>query len=490
MHNSLPAYLAMFSKMASKTALTMPLTMSLTTYLTTQTETSSASSTFLGRTQSLVTRVALSLLVMLSGVMSAHAADEILLDKIVAIVDDDIVMQSELDSRVNSVMNRLSRQGTAMPPRTIMDERVLEQLILESIQLQMAERSGIRINDDQLNKALANIAQANNMTLEQFEAQLALEGDSYANAREQIRREMIISRVQQRQVTSRVRVTDQEVDNFLASKEGREKSGLEYKIGHILISVPESASEAERAQAKARAERVLESLQNGADFQQTAIAESDGRRALDGGVIGWRKENELPSIAADILPSLGVGQPSALIPSGSGFHIITALEKRGGGTQIVDQYRVRHILISPNEIRTEAQAKEIIDKLAERIEDGDDFAVLAKSNSDDPVSAIDGGDLSWVNLGQMVPEFEQKMLSTPVGQLSKPFKSNFGWHILEVLETRKQDVGAMLQANQARQVIQRRKYEEELAIWLQEIKGEAFIEFKDERFSNILEQRT
>ena len=429
-------------------------------------------------------------LVILSLGLQAHAQTEVALDRIVAIVDDDIVMQSELRNRVDSVVNRLSRQGTATPPRTVMETRVLEQLILESIQLQMAERAGIRIGDDQLNQAIAGIASANQMTLEQFEAQLALEGETYAQAREQIRREMIVSRVQQRQVSSRVRVTEQEVENFLASKEGRTKSGLEYKLGHILISIPESANDEERARGEARAKRVLKMLQDGADFQKTAIAESDGRQALDGGVIGWRKETELPSIASDILPNLGVGEPSDLIPSGSGFHIITALEKRGGATRIVDQYRVRHILISPNEIRTDDQAKEIIEKLAERIQGGEDFAVLAKSNSDDPVSAIDGGDLSWVGTGQMVPEFEQKMLASPIGTVSEPFKSQFGWHILQVTEKRKQDVGAMLQANQARQVIQRRKYEEELATWLQEIKGEAFIEIKDERFAELTERRS
>lgn len=415
----------------------------------------------------------------------AHAQKGELLDKVVAIVDDDIVMQSELESRVVSIVNRLQRQGTPTPPRSVMELRVLNQLILESIQLQMAERAGIRINDDQLNQALVGIAQANNMTLEQFEDQLALEGETYANAREQIRREMVVSRVQQREVARRVRVTEQEIENFIASKEGRSQSGLEYKIGHILIAVPESSSEAMLAQAEAKAEAVLQSLRDGADFQKTAVASSDGRQALEGGVIGWRQENELPSIAADILPKLAVGEPSDLIRSSSGFHIITALEKRGGTEQIVDQYRVRHILISPNEIRTDAEAKEIIDKLYARIQGGEDFAVLAKSNSDDPVSAIDGGDLDWVNTGQMVPEFEQKMLNATIGTVTAPFNSSFGWHILQVTDKRQQDVGALMQANQARQVIQRRKYEEELTKWLQEIKSEAFIDVKEERFEEL-----
>lgn len=415
----------------------------------------------------------------------SHAAKEVLLDRIVAIVDDDIVMQSELDRRVKAIANRLQRQGTPAPARSVLEMRVLNQLILESIQLQRAERAGIRISDDQLNQTINNIARSNNMTLEEFEAQLAMEGETYASAREQIRREMIVTRIQQSSVDRRVRVTEQEIETFLASKEGRSQSGVEYLIGHILIAVQESATESELESARQRAGQILEKLQNGADFRQIAVAESDGRQALEGGVIGWRKENELPSIAAGVLPSLKVGEPSGILQSGSGFHIISPLDKRGGEERIIDQYRVRHILISPSEIRTDEEARAISEKLYERLVDGEDFATLARSNSDDPVSAIDGGDLNWVSEGQMVPEFEQVMLESTLGTISQPFKSSFGWHILQVTETRKQDVGALLQANQARQVIHRRKYEEELVSWLQEIKGEAFISVKDERFEAL-----
>ena len=320
------------------------------------------------------------------------------------------------------------------------------------------------------------------MPLQQFQQQLAAEGETYAAAREQIRREMVVTRIQQREVDRRVRVSEQEINNFLDSKEGRERSGIEYYLGHILISVPENANPEEEQAALAKAESVLEELKAGADFQQMAVARSDGRQALNGGVIGWRKENELPSIAADVLPNLGVGEPSGLIRSASGFHIITALKKRGGSEQWVEQRRARHILIAPSEIRSDRQAKEIIDKLYDRILNGDDFVELARSNSDDPVSAIDGGDLDWVSPGQMVPEFEEVMLQTPVGETSPPFRSPYGWHIVQVLESRQQDIGAMVQANQARQVIYRRKFEEELVLWLQELKSEAFIRIKDEQY--------
>jgi peptidyl-prolyl cis-trans isomerase SurA len=405
-------------------------------------------------------------------------SNAVLLDKIIAIVDDDIVMQSELHQRVLSITSRLKRQGTSLPAKDIMQKRILEQLILESIQLQMADRAGIRIGDTQLNTTLQNIAKSNNMSLAQFEAQLELEGDTYASAREQIRREMTISRVQKREVDRRVRVTEQEIANFLRSKEGRTQSGTEYNIGHILIAVPESASKAEQAAGEQRANEVLAELKSGEDFKKIAIAKSDGRQALNGGVIGWRKEAEIPTIAAGIIPNLSVNEPSELIRTGSGFHIVTVLEKKGGKQQMVQQSMVRHILISPSEIRTEDEAKEIIDKLHERILGGDDFSSIAKSNSDDPVSAIDGGSLDWVNPGQMVPAFEQTMEQTEIGETSAPFRSQFGWHILQVSDRRVQDMGELIQSNQAQQVIHRRKYEEELSNWLLEIKSEAFIEVK------------
>lgn len=409
------------------------------------------------------------------------AAKSVLLDQVIAIVNDDIVMQSELETRIKSIASRLQARGTPLPPDEVMHQRVLEQLILESIQLQLAERTGIRISDTQLNETISNITQSNNMTLEQFEAQLEREGESYASAREQIRTEMIITRIQQREVDRRVRVTEQEVENFLASKEGRTQSGTEYYIGHILVAVSESASNQEQSEAEQRAEDIRTELLSGKDFQQMAVAQSDGRQALNGGIIGWRKENELPSIAADIIPALAINEPSSIIRTSSGLHIIAVLDKRGGKQQLIKQAKVRHILISPSEIRSDEAAKEIIDKLYERIMRGDDFASLARSNSDDPVSAIGGGSLDWVSPGQMVREFEQMMQQTPVGEISKPFRSKFGWHILQVQEERDQDIGALVLANEAKRVIHRRKYEEELANWLLEIKSEAFIDIKQRK---------
>jgi len=412
--------------------------------------------------------------------VSIHA-QSVPLDKIIAVVDDDIVMQSELTRRVRSITMRLKSQGTPLPSKEVMRTRVLDQLIIENIQMQLAERLGIRIGDTQLNATIDNITKSNNMTLAQFEAQLKAEGETYASAREQIRSEMIVSRVQKREVDRRVRVTELEIENFLASKEGRTQSGTEYYLGHILVSVPESASLAEIEAGEKKGNNILAALKAGEDFKKMAVEKSDGRQALNGGVIGWRKENELPSIAADIIPALKVGEPSRLVRTNSGFHIVSVLEKRGGKQQMIDQAHVRHILISPSEIRTDQEARIMIDKLYERISSGDDFAALAKSNSDDPVSAIDGGSLDWVSPGQMVPEFDNAMSKAALGEVSKPFRSQFGWHILEVTERRKQDMGALIQTNQAKQVIHKYKYESELSNWLLEIKSEAFIEIKGQK---------
>ncbi len=413
--------------------------------------------------------------------ISTVQAETELLDRVVAIVDEDIVMQSELQHRLNTVSLRLRNQGTQLPPTQVLRERVLEQLILESIQLQMADARGIRISDDQLNETMNNIIRANGMTLETFEQQLELEGETYVSARNQIRRDMIISRLQQAEVDRRVRVTDQEVENFLKSKEGRTQSGTEYYLGHILIAVPDSATPAEEEAHQKRAEGVLAELRAGKDFQQVAVARSDGRQALEGGVLGWRKETELPSIAAGIIPSLDIGESTDLLRTGSGYHILTVLDKRSGREQLIEQARTRHILIAPNAIRTDEEARAMIDKLHERIRQGEDFAALARANSDDAVSAIDGGDLDWVSPGQMVPEFEEVMKDTPTGEVSAPFKSKFGWHILQVTERRQQDVGAEMLTNQARQILHRRKFEEELSNWLLEVKGESYIEIKGEQ---------
>jgi peptidyl-prolyl cis-trans isomerase SurA len=401
------------------------------------------------------------------------------LDQVLVIVDDDIVMESELYSRIRSISARLAAQGTRLPPQDVMEKRVLDQLILENIQLQMAERTGLRISDNQLNETMQNIAKRNGLTLDQFQEQIKSEGVTYSEARDQIRRELLISRIQQRQVDRKVRVTDKEIETFLESSEGKKRTATEYYLGHILISITDPANPVIVDAARARAEGIIAELKGGADFKQAAVAKSDGRNALQGGVIGWRKENEVPSIAADIIQTLKVGVPSELLRTTSGFHIMQVLDRRGGKEQLVKQYKTRHILMKATEVRTLDESKKAIIQLRERIVLGDDFAAIAKANSDDPISAASGGNLGWVSVGEMVPAFDDIMKNSPVGTISQPLITDFGWHILQVEETRMEDLGSQIQANQARQVIHRRKYEEELSLWLHEIRGEAYVEIKD-----------
>ena len=408
-------------------------------------------------------------------------AERKLLDQVVAIVDEDVILQTELEARINTITSRLSAQGTALPPRQILEERVLDQLITESIQMQMAERAGMRISDNELNETMANIAERNGMSLAQFENQLAAEGVSYNQAREQIRREMLTSRVQQRQVGNRVRVTDREVENYLESLEARGGNNAQYRLAYIFVSVDDPSNEAEVDAAREKAQRLRNEIASGRDFREVAVAESDASNALEGGDMGWRAEGQLPSLVAPVVPELPVGEPSEVLENNSGFHLVMVMDKRGGEQQqMIQQHRVRHILVRPSEATTDSQAEARIRDLYQQLQDGASFSALAREYSDDPVSGSDGGNLGWVSPGQMVPEFEQAMLTADIGELRGPFRSQFGWHILQVQERRQKDISGDVRDAEARQAIYRRKFETELQNWLQEIRDEAFIEFKGE----------
>jgi len=408
---------------------------------------------------------------------SVLSAAPVTLDRVTAIVDDSVIMESELKARIASVQNQ--NKGKPLPPESVLRAQVLERLILESIQLQMADRGGIKISDQQLTDTLNRIAKQNRMTLEQFRDALAADGLSYRDAVEQIRTEMRISRVQKFQVNNRIQISPQDVDYFLASKAGQLASEAEYRIGHILISVPSQASPSEINQAREKAQRLVKEIRAGKDFAQQAIANSNGRNALKGGDLGWRKEAQLPSLFADVAPNLQVGEISEPLKSASGFHIIKVTDKRGGSSVMVTQTKVRHILVMPNEIRSEADAKARIDQVYNKIVNGEDFAELAKEYSDDPGSGSAGGDLGWVNPGDMVPKFDQTMQDTQPGGLSKPFKSKFGWHILQVEDRKDTDLGEQVQRNQVRQMLQARRFDEELPIWLRKIRSEAYVDIKE-----------
>src|SRR5690606_4087670 len=351
------------------------------------------------------------------------------LDRVVAVVDDDIVMQSELDQRTAQIVNRMRQQN--MPPTNleVLRKRVLEQLVMESIQLQRATMAGIRISDNQLNETMARLAQSNGMTLDQFQQALAEEGLSYAQAREQIRREMVVSRYQQRRVEARIVISDAEVEAYLQSAEGKSQTSEEYLLGHILIAVPEQPTQEQLAEVQAKAQDLYRQLQQGADFQQLAVAHSAAQTALEGGSLGWRSTEQLPTLFVEVAPRLKVGEVAEPIAAAGGIQLIKLRDKRGGASQMVEQARARHILIRPTEIRSEYEAQQLIEQLYKRItQGGESFVDLAKAYSDDPASASAGGEMEWLNPGDTVPEFEQVMQASALGEVSKPFRTQFGWH--------------------------------------------------------------
>lgn len=413
--------------------------------------------------------------VMLSS--TAHAAVQTL-DKIVAIVDNDVVMQSQLDQRVHEVQQTIAKRGGAVPPASVLDQQVLERLIVENLQLQIGERSGIRITDEELNQAIGTIAQRNSMSLEQFRAALAHDGLSFDDAREQVRREMIISRVRQRRVAERIQISEQEVKNFLASDLGKVQLSEEYRLANILIPTPESANSSAIQAAAKQAGEIYQQLRQGADFAQLAIARSASETALEGGEMGWRKAAQLPPPFDQMLNRMAVGEITEPVRTPGGFIILKLQEKRGGQTQLRDEVHVRHILIKPSEIRSEAETKVLAQRLYDRIQAGEDFAELAKSFSEDPGSALNGGDLNWIDPNALVPEFREVMANAQQGVVSKPFQTQYGWHVLEVLGRRATDSTAQAREQQAMTVLRNRKYDEELQSWLRQIRDEAYVEIK------------
>jgi len=400
------------------------------------------------------------------------------LDRIVAIVDNDVVMQSQLDQRLREVQQTIEKRGAESPPIDVMQQQVLERLITENLQLQIGDRSGIRISDEELNQALATIAQRNNMTLEQFRDALQRDGLSLETAREQIRREMVINRVRQRRIAERIQVSNQEVENFLASDLGKLQLSEEYRLANILIPVPESSDSSAIQAAEESAADTYRQLQQGADFAQLAVSRSASENALEGGDMGWRKAAQLPPPFDNQVRELAVGEVTQPVRTPPGFIILKLLDKRGGDTQVRDEVHVRHILIKPSQIRSEAESRRLIERLRDRIEAGEDFAELARNFSEDPGSALNGGDLSWIDPNSLVPEFREVMANSANGQLSEPFQSPFGWHILEVQGRRATDASEEFREQQAMNLLRNRKYDEELQAWLRQIRDEAYVEVK------------
>ncbi|MBB6521169.1 peptidylprolyl isomerase [Pseudoteredinibacter isoporae] len=405
-------------------------------------------------------------------------AQTIALDKVVAIVDNDVVMASELQQQLALISKRLQAQNTELPPEGVLRDQVLEHLIRERLQLQMGQRAGVEISEQEISQAISRMAAGGGLSMEQFQQQLWSDGMSMAQFKERLRREMVINRVQKGSVNRRIHVSDQEIDNFLESQEGKFWVSPDYQLGHILISLSAGADEETVDDAKAKASDLYEQLSNGANFRELAIANSNGQMALQGGDLGWRKTSQLPSLLAEAVPSMSKGDVSEPIRSDAGFHILKLYDQRGGEETIVEQSKVRHILVKPSTILSDKEAFEKISHIREELQGGADFAELAKNHSEDIGSMLSGGDLGWSTPGQFVPEFEATMKATDIGQISEPFRSQFGWHILKVDERRQQDFTDTVIRNQAANIIGKRRFEEELPNWLQEIRDEAYVEIK------------
>jgi len=419
---------------------------------------------------------ALAFLIAATTLLPAHAAVQPL-DHIVAVVNDEVITRQELARRYQEVVQNLARQETPLPPRGALETQLLERMITELALQQHARGTGIRVDPTQVERALQRIATQNKLDLAGLATALEKEGQSLDSMRNTIRNEILITRARERDVDNRVSVSDAEIEGYLQTQvqQGVE---TEYNFAHILVSVPENASPEQIQTRRALAEDVLAQITRGADFAQLSASHSDAANALQGGAFGWRASGKLPALFVDALKPLQPGQVSPLLKSSNGFHILKLNDKRGlDATLSIIQTHARHILIKTNELTSEADARNRLLQLKERIDNGVKFDELARLHSED-ASASKGGDLGWVNPGDTVPDFEKAMDALQPGQVSAPIQSPFGWHLIQVLERRDQDVTQERQKLLARQAIRERKAEEAFQDWVRQIRDSAYVELR------------
>lgn len=401
------------------------------------------------------------------------------LDRIVAVVEEDVVMESELDEQMQRVRMQLRQQGTQMPPTSVLERQVMERLVLEKIQLQIADRAGVEVTEDALDRAISDIADRNKVSMDQFKEILASEGFEFQRFRDQIRQEIMIAKLRKSEVDNRVKVRERELENYLRNESNAASDNIEYRLSHILIATPSGSSDEEIRASRSKAQETLLRIEGGEDFSAVAISVSDGQNALDGGDLGWRKGSEIPSLFADSIGSMEVGETSSIITSSSGFHLVKLADQRSGEKVMVQQHKARHILIKPSELVSPVAALERIRQLKLRLDGGADFARLARTNSDDRASALRGGDLGWVSEGDMVPQFEEVMLAIDVGMISQPFESEFGFHIMQVIDRRMYDGTEEVKRDRARRAIRQQKIDERRQSWLRRLRDEAYVEFRN-----------
>ena len=400
------------------------------------------------------------------------------LDSIAVIVNDDVITKNELEEKIKYFENNIRLSGGSVSDFESLKKQVLERMIRDKVQLQRASQFGIQIDDISLNRMIDTMAKKNNLSLGELRTTLEQEGIDFSDFRTQTREELIIQELQKRMVADKVSVTAQEIQQFIEAEEQRGKSGTEYRLLHILIATPESASPEDIQMSSSKADELYQQLQQGADFKQLAMRESDGSNALKGGDLGNRKANELPELFLSAIKGLKTGDISRPVRSASGFHILK-IAGTSTDSEMVTQTHARHILIRTSADVSDDDARETLLQLRQRVEQGENFADLANEYSEDPGSKIRGGDLGWSNPGMFVPEFERVMSSLSDGELSEPFKSQFGWHLMQVLERRQINMSDSIMEAKARQAIRQRKIDEELRLWLRKMRDEAYVEYID-----------
>ncbi len=414
---------------------------------------------------------------------SAAAQRITLVDRIVAVVNTEVVTNSELLERVATAERQMKRQNTPVPEPRVLERQVLERLILEKAQLQMAKETGLRVDEIQLDRTVARIAENNKMTLATFRQTLERDGLQFERFREEIRNEIMVTRLREREVDDKIQVSDSEIDLYVAEAEGpgAPLGGVEYNFAHVLIRLPEQATPESLQAARGRAEKVIAEAKGGADFARLAASFSDAPDALAGGNMGWRPHDRLPEVFAAALKDLRAGEVTPVLRSPAGFHVLKLLDRRGGATPLssapVQQTHARHILIKTNEVVSENDARRRLADLRERIVNGGDFAEVARLQSEDGTAAK-GGDLDWVYKGDTVPEFERAMDELKPGEISPPVKSPFGYHLIQVLERRVADVSAERRRLQARQALRERRADEAYQDWLRQLRDRTYVEIR------------
>lgn len=403
------------------------------------------------------------------------------LDRIAAVVNDDVITRLDLDERTRYAISQLKQQGTPLPPRETLEKQILDRMIGDRVQLQFAKETGLRVEDAELDRAINRIAQENKLTLQQLRQTMEKDGVPFSKFREDIRNEIIMTRLREREVDNRITVTESEVDNFIGTQQGQEGLSDEYYLSHILVTVPENASPEQIQARRERAEQALAQLRSGTDFRQVAATFSEAPDALQGGTLGWRDAARLPTLFVDALKTMRPGEVSAVLRSANGFHILRLNERRGSTSPaIVRRTNARHILIKTNELVSEEEARRRLLSLKERLDNKEaDFAELARIYSED-ASGAKGGDLGWLSPGDTVPQFERAMDALKPGEISAPVRSPFGWHLIQVIGRRDEDMSRERQRLTARTALRARKSDEAYQEWVRQLRDKAYVEYRIE----------